>query len=86
VGSFVWENLAAAVRYFLDLKKLREAAEKGDAEAQYSLGLMYREGRGVPKDDVEAEDWFRKAAGQGFAKAQDSLAVMHRDGVVSPTR
>ena len=31
---------------------------------------MYRDGRGVPQDDVEAVVWYRRAAAQGHADAQ----------------
>ena len=30
------------------------AAEQGHAEAQFTLGVMYATGQGVPQDDVEA--------------------------------
>ena len=58
----------------------RTKAEQGDAKAQTSLGLMYHEGQGVPKDDAEAVTWFRKAAEQGVAEAQTSLGVMYHEG------
>ncbi len=44
---------------------LRAAAEQGDADAQYELGLMYLEGLGVKQDNVEAYAWIRTAAAQG---------------------
>ena len=53
-----------------DLDTLRQAAEQGDDVGQFSLGFMYHEGKGVPKDDVEAVRWFRLAAKQGSAKTQ----------------
>ncbi len=34
-----------------------KAAEQGDAEAQYNLGLMYATGIGVPEDHVQAYKW-----------------------------
>jgi hypothetical protein len=37
------DHSQAAFRY-------RKAAEQGDAWAQYKLGAMYSEGRGVPQD------------------------------------
>jgi TPR repeat protein len=40
--------------------------------AQCSLGMMYRKGEGVPKDDAEAAKWFRKAADQGDANAHST--------------
>jgi TPR repeat protein len=54
-----------------------KAAEKGDAEAQNNLGWMYNDGKGVAKDKVEAEKWFRKAAEQGHIGAQYKLASMY---------
>jgi TPR repeat protein len=44
---------------------LHAAAEQGDAEAQYNLGLMYLEGQGVKQDNIEAYAWIRTAAAQG---------------------
>ena len=65
-------------------KKLFEAikakAEKGNAAAQYNLGIMYRTGRGVLKDDKEAVKWYRKAAEQGDAIAQLNLGGMYYNG------
>jgi TPR repeat protein len=40
----------------------RLKAGKGDADAQYMLGMCYSDGKGVPKDKAEAVKWFRKAA------------------------
>ena len=57
-------------------KWFRLAAEQGDAEAQWNLGLMYHKGRGVIKDDREAVRWFRKAAQQGDPDAQRFLLVI----------
>lgn len=58
------------------LKKLRPLAAKGDAHAQYELGLMYDRGIGVPQDYKEAVSWYRKAAEQGNASAQFHLGQM----------
>lgn len=77
-------NLASAVRSFLAFNRLRNAAEQGDAEAQYELGAMYHAGDGIPKDDVEAAYWLQKAAGHGMVKAQGTLAMIDRSGV-APT-
>ena len=41
--------------YVESMKWFRLAADQGDADAQTSLGDMYRNGEGVPQDDVEAE-------------------------------
>ena len=67
----------AADDYFDTLTKL---AEQGDASAQFKLGLLYKEGLGVPQDDAEAVNWYRKAAEQGHADAQFNLGVKYAGG------
>ncbi len=52
-------------------------AGKGDAEAQYILGVCYDNGRGVTKDESEAVKWYRKAADQNNALAQYTLGVCY---------
>ena len=61
----------------MDLKKIKKLAESGDAEAQFNLGVMYEDGKGVPQSYAEAVKWFRKAADQGYAKAQFSLGRIY---------
>jgi len=57
-----------------------EAAERGVPEAQFDLGWMYAQYRGVGRDDAQAVKWYRKAADQGFSHAQYGLAVMYDEG------
>jgi TPR repeat protein len=64
--------------YAAALREFRPAAERGHARAQYYLGLMYLQGRGVSRDEAEAEKWFRMAAEQGDRSALASLAMMAR--------
>ena len=59
------------------LSALKAKAEGGDAQAQADLGVMYANGRGVPKDYTEARKWYRKAADQGHAEAQYKLGLMY---------
>jgi len=63
-----------------DLPTLQERAEQGAADAQYSLGNMYRWGKGMPQNNAEALKWHRKAAEQGNNRAQSCLGFMYRDG------
>ncbi len=44
--------------YATAIRELRPLAEQGVAEAQYSLGIMYGDGLGVPQDYVQAHMWF----------------------------
>ncbi len=48
---------------------IRAAAYRGDAQAQFTLGLRHHTGRGAPKDDVEALAWIILAASGGSAGA-----------------
>ena len=66
--------------YATALREWRPRAEKGDAEAQYGLGYMYRNGQGVPLDSKEAGRWYEKAATQGYVKAQVKLGLMYAKG------
>ena len=55
-------------------------AEQGVGQAQYKLGAMYAQGRGIPKDLSQAVDWYEKSASQGVPEAQYSLGRMYITG------
>lgn len=59
---------------------IRLAAQKGDAGAQYNLGLMYEQGYGVIPDMREAAAWFEKSAENGEANAQYRLGFLYYQG------
>ncbi len=63
------------------LQSRQEAAEQGDAQAQFNLGVMYDRGTGVTKDEQQALKWIRKAAEQEQAQAQDHLGMMYYKSV-----
>jgi uncharacterized protein len=60
----------------LALKCFREAAAKNDGRAQANLGLMYRDGRGVQKDLMEAYKWFLLAERRGSPIARHYLSEL----------
>jgi uncharacterized protein len=62
------------------LRRLRPAAEQGDARAQSLLGLIHYMGRGGLRDDAEAVRWSRLAAAQGDAAALFRLGLMYSEG------
>lgn len=62
-----------------DFRENLQAAEQGNAAAQYNLGAMYYKGQGVRRDDAEAVRWYRQAAEQGLAQAQNNLGVMYAE-------
>jgi eukaryotic-like serine/threonine-protein kinase len=64
-----------------NLAEVIQAAERGDAVAENTLGVHYAEGaQGLPRDETKALDWYRKAALQGNAKAETNLGDMYLFG------
>ncbi len=63
-----------------DITRLKQEANKGNAEAQLALGNMYHNGQGVPKNYKEAISWTKKAAEQGNADAQFNLGLIYGNG------
>jgi clan AA aspartic protease (TIGR02281 family) len=59
-----------------EIERLRPVAEKGEAAAQYQLGLLYAEG----KDLAEAARYYRLAAEQDHREAQARLAWLNCSG------
>ena len=45
-------------------------------EAQYNLGIMYHNGRGIKQDIDKAVQMYKLAAEQGYSNAQYNLAYM----------
>jgi len=71
-------NPFSQIRPNLNVKKLdvsqkyfyaKRAAERGNARAQFDLGLMYANGNGVEKNEALALMWFNRASQNNFAKA-----------------
>ena len=53
-----------------------QAAKLGNADAQFNLGWMYANGRGVARDDALAAFYFGLAAQQGHPQARNMLGVV----------
>ena len=66
--------------YKTALREFQHLAEQGDADAQYLLGVFYKDGEGVPQDYKEAVKWYTLSAEQGHADAQHNLAIMYGTG------
>ncbi len=56
--------------------ELIKMASEGDATAQLSLAVCYRDGKGVAKDNAEAMRWAHLAADKGDAAAMDFIGWM----------
>jgi TPR repeat protein len=70
--------------YEAALAELLPLAERGNAEAQYDVGLMYSKGLGVPQNDVTAAKWIKAAAEQGNAEAQLEFVLLLNIGMGVP--
>jgi uncharacterized protein len=63
-------DLAAARTY------LEKAAAGGVADAQFRLGKIYHDARGVPRDYAKALDYYLAAARRGVPEAQHNIGSM----------
>lgn len=80
------EGLAAYYRldYAAALKEWLPLAERGDASAQYQLGILHYRGDGVVQDYGQAAKWFRRAAERGDVDAQFNLGLLYAEGKGMP--
>ncbi|HLK65628.1 MAG TPA: tetratricopeptide repeat protein [Bryobacteraceae bacterium] len=69
-----------AKEYGKAFNEWKAAADAGQAEAQFDLGVLYAQGLGVQRDLTAAERWYRKAAEQGNAEAEFALGQMYSRG------
>jgi TPR repeat protein len=63
-----------------DLTTTLAKAGRGDADAQFGLGLKYSLGEGLAQDLAQAAQWYEKAADQNHSLAQFNLSVMFASG------
>lgn len=73
-----WSLLATSYRYMKQpdkaLAATRRAAELGDANEAYALGLAYRTGSdGLPHDAAAGQHWLGRAAAAGHEAARQEL-------------
>ncbi len=63
-------------------KWVQRAAELGDRDAQYNLGVFYERGIGMSRDYFKAVAWYERAASQegGHRRAQFNLARLYASG------
>ena len=66
--------------YATAIKEWTPLAKQGDVVAQYNLGLIYGQGKGIPKDYRKAVKWSTLAAEQGSPIAQTILSGYYFEG------
>ena len=67
-----------------DFKEAMKGAERGDADSQFSVGIMYDLGQGVPQNYTEALKWYGRSANQGNAAAQNNLGILYLQAQGTP--
>jgi len=75
-------NLRGAIaheagEYALAKECYEKAANQGVSDAQYNLGILHEEGKGVPVNDEVAKYWYKQAEEQDFKKAQSMPNFMN---------
>ncbi len=82
VGVSAEEALDALQRYDFKTvyKEWKPLAEKGNADVQAAIAVMYHTGQGVPQSYKKAFYWYKKAAESGNVAAQANLGVMYAKG------
>ena len=66
----------------LPLEELQEKARQGDAAAQLSLAVRYRDGGGLERDNALAMQWAHRAADAGNAGAMDFVGFAYLRGAL----
>ena len=67
-------DFATAMRLY------QSAADGGNAYGMYSVGLMYFDGKGVPRSYVNAMKWYKQGAEKGYPQAQHAMGSMYEQG------
>lgn len=63
----------------IDLRDVTARAYAGNAQAQFSLGLIYEEGRGgIKRDLAYALSWYEEAARNGLKVATDRIRNLEK--------
>lgn len=71
-GYQAWQN----GDYEKAVREWRDLAAAGNADAQYNMAQAYRQGKGVAKNEKQAEILLAKAAAQGHIKATDNYGLL----------
>ena len=81
IPSPEWQTLTAVdtppEQVQMLLEQLTQAAEAGQAPAQYALGRLYRDGGSVEKNHLRSVIWLTQAAKQGDRRAMYALGKLY---------
>ncbi|WP_369463665.1 tetratricopeptide repeat protein [Citrobacter braakii] len=74
------ERYEAYDRCQVDVQACQQAAEHGDAEAQYNLGKMYYTGEGLPQNFQKAKILWEESSKKGSAQSLNGLGLLYYAG------
>ena len=80
VGRCLDNGWGTAIDASAAAHEYRTAADAGHTWAQYNLGHLYLDGRGVPRDFERAFSYYQRAAEQGHERAMNLLGRCHEEG------
>ena len=78
-----WVICSTSTRNSVSQKALRwnqHAAQQGNLDVAYQVGIAYARGEGAALDDAKANQWLLRAANAGHAEAQLHLGARLREG------
>lgn len=84
MGQLYMDGACGKNGYATGLRLLKKAAEHGDAEAYYFIGIAYEQGRGVVADQTEATRWFLNGSQKGDPSCENSLGINLAEGIGTP--
>ena len=83
LGAITDEGQGATTDDAAAARRLRTAAERGDAKSQLILGFLHADGLGVPEDKVAAYMWAELAAARASGEVyRDALKLIDHLSVV----
>jgi TPR repeat protein len=74
------DHPSSKVNLIEEVPEIRQAADSGIPAAQYIMGDLLSEGKGLERNETEAFDFFQKSAAAGYARAKYAVGECYRDG------
>ena len=75
------DQAATGCELIEQIPEIQDAAAEGVPAAQYIMGDLLAEGKGVERDDQAAFVFYQKAADGGYARAKYAVGECLRDGI-----
>lgn len=82
LGGVYLNSTSGAIGYKNAMYWFQKAARGSEnPTAQYWIGIMYKEGFGVKKNEEAAFHWFKKSAKQGYPSSQHIIGIQFAKGM-----